>query len=146
MTIRLSSGLRDAVVSSRGVGAALAGGHLLIYAGPQPADASSPPTGALLARVTQDGAAVPGLGGLKLKLGSGFGEIVNDGAWVLRGVSDGTPGWWRFVGAATDTGAHSNLLYRLDGTVAECVTGMPESIASDMNLLVAGFLLSIPNN
>lgn len=146
MTIRLSPGLRDAVVSSHGVGAALAGGHILIYTGPQPADASKPPTGTLLARVTQAGAAAPGLGGLKLKLGSGFGEIINDGAWVLRGVADGVPGWWRFVGAATDSGAQSNLLYRLDGAVAECVTDMPASITNNMELPVAGFLLSLPSN
>ena len=144
MTIRLSSGLRDAVVTSYGLGAMLLGGHLQIYSGEQPASADMAPSGNLLALVTQGGQPIA-TGGLRLTYGPKAGELINDGAWVLKGVANGTPGWWRFVGAHPDDGAQSTYFARLDGAVGDSVQDMPALIASTTVLPVGGFLLSLPS-
>lgn len=145
MTIRLSSGLRDAVISNFGLGAMLYGGHIQVYSGPQPSSPDLPHPGTLLARITQDGAAVPGAGGLLLQLGTYPGELRNNGPWVLKGIASGTPGSWRFVGAPADAGQLSATLARLDGAVGESVQDMPPFITPATNLTLAGFLLTLPN-
>ena len=145
MTIRLSSGLRDAVISNYGLGAMLFRGHIQIYTGEQPASADMPPSGTLLATVTQDGKAAPGDGGLQMKLGPTAGDLVHSGAWVLKGVASGVPGWWRMVGPHADAGELSTFFARLDGSVPEGVQDMPPLITAAMVMPVAGFLLSFPN-
>ena len=145
MTIRLSSGLRDAVISNYGLGAMLIGGHIQVYAGPQPTSADLPPTGTLLARVTTNGWPAHGAGGLQLTLGPNAGELVGVGDWVLQGVASGTPGWWRFVGAAADDGTPSTFLARLDGDASESVMYLPATITPATHLTLADFLLSLPN-
>lgn len=145
MTIRLSSGLRDAVITNYGLGAMLFGGHIQVYSGPQPDSADMAPSGALLALVTQDGSPAATTGGLKLTYGPKAGELINDGAWVLEGVASGTPGWWRFVGPHPDDGAHSAYFARLDGAVNDSVQDMPALIADMTVLPVGGFLLSLPS-
>lgn len=144
MTIRLSSGLRDAVVTNYGLGAMLFGGHLQIYSGEQPASADMAPSGTLLALVTQDGKPTTA-GGLKLTYGPKVGELINDGAWVLKGVASGAPGWWRFVGAHPDDGTQSAYFARLDGAVGDSVQDMPALIADTTVLPIGGFLLSLPS-
>lgn len=139
MTIRLSSGLRDAVISNYGLGATLFGGRIQIYSGTQPLFADLPPTGVLLATVTQ-------AGGLQLQLGPRAGDIVNAGEWTLTGLADGTPGWWRFVGPGADDGTESAALPRLDGVVADSVQDMPLTISTSTSIPLAGFILSLPDN
>lgn len=143
MTIRLSSGLRDAVVTNYGLGAMLFGGHIQIYTGEQPASPDMPPPGTLLGTVTQDGKPVA-TGGLKLTYGPKVGELINDGVWVLKGIASGAPGWWRFVGAHPDDGAQSAYFARLDGAVGDSVQDMPALIADTTALPIGGFLLSLP--
>lgn len=145
MTIRLSSGLRDAVISNWGLGAAMSGGHIQIYTGTQPASADQPPTGTLLARITQDGVPAPGAGGLKMQLGTNAGDLANLGAWVMRGLADGAPGWWRFVAEPADAGQITTELCRIDGAVGESVQGMPSLITPATNLPLAGFIFSLSN-
>lgn len=146
MTIRLSSGMRDAVVSNYGIGAVLFGGHIQVFTGPQPASADMPPSGTLLARITQDGADAPGAGGLRLQLGVNAGELCSDGAWVIKGVASGIPGWWRFVGADPDDGQLSTSVYRMDGTVAEATQDMPTLVSLSTATPLAGFTLTFPND
>ena len=38
--------------------------------------------------------------------------------WSGVGIADGTAGWFRFYGAATDAGGISTTLPRLDGRIA----------------------------
>lgn len=52
MTVRLSTGLRNKLVSSTGFAACFAGGVIDVYSGTQPATADSPSTGTLLGRVS----------------------------------------------------------------------------------------------
>ena len=52
MTLRLSSGLRNALLNGGSLKQALSGGKLKIYSGSQPATADAAPTGTLLATIT----------------------------------------------------------------------------------------------
>lgn len=148
MTIRMSSGLRTAVVTNYGVGIMMQYGHILIFSGAQPASADDAPPGTLVARVTQNGlpAPVPGsdAGGLQLKAGARTGELANLGEWVLKGVAPGTPGWWRFVALDIDPGQQSTTACRIDGAVGESLLSIPPSITAATTLVVEGFSLRFP--
>lgn len=148
MTIRLSSGLRDSIVSNYGLGAMMYKGHIQVYSGAQPASADMPPTGTLLAFVTQDGLPIPvpgdDVGGLMLQLGANAGELVNDGSWVMKGVASGTPGWWRFVAAPIDAGMLSVTACRIDGAVGDSIAPALGPVTPATSETLAGFLLTLP--
>lgn len=118
MTLRLSSGLRDAIATNYGLGRLLNKGYIEVYSGEQPEFADLPPSGELLARITQDGLPPPDdandAGGLQLQLGASPGDLVNKGAWVMKGVATGSPGWWRFR-TKNDAGDSTQSSYRMDG-------------------------------
>ena len=141
----MSSGLRDAVITNYGVGMAMNHGHIQIYSGEQPATPDLQSQGRLLAFVTQDGLPVPipgdEAGGLQLRHGR-TGEIVNQGTWVLKGVADGVPGWWRFVELQIDPDTNSTTAFRIDGSVGDSLFGVPESISATDVIPVASFSLS----
>lgn len=58
MTVRLSTGLRNAIVGSFGFNGALSRGYIGIYTGSQPATADSAATGTLLGKVTSSSGAL----------------------------------------------------------------------------------------
>lgn len=148
MTVRISSGLRDAVVTNYGLGIMMQYGHIQVFAGTQPASPDEPPSGALLAQITQDGLPIPvpgdDAGGLML-VGGAVGEVVNLGNWIIKGVADGTAGWWRFVAGNIDPGGYSTTACRVDGTVTECITDMPTTITSVLTLPMSKFSLTLPH-
>ena len=147
MTLRISSGLRDAVVTNYGLGQMMQLGFIQVFSGGQPVTPDEPPNGALLAQITQGGLPIPipgdSAGGLQL-IGGGVGEIVNYGDWTITGVSGGTPGWWRFVAGNIDPGGYSTTACRIDGTVADCITGLPEIITGSTMIPMSSFSLIIP--
>ena len=149
MTIRLSSGLRDAVITNYGLGRSLQLGHIRFYTGNQPASADAAATGALVGVVTASGLPVPtgqdSNAGLRFALGRGAGTLTSLGDWVVRVMAPTPPGWWRFVGAHPDDGAQSTYFARLDGAAGDSVQDMPALIASTTVLPVGGFLLSLPS-
>lgn len=143
MTIRLSTGLRNALAGTQGFAGALANGVIDLYTGPQPVDANSPATGTLLATVSTNGAAfTPGnsTGGLNFAAAAN-GMVTKNGTWAFSAVASGTVGWFRFRGNAADNGLISTTLPRMDGSVA--------TSGADMNLsnmsLVVGPLNTIDN-
>ncbi|ABM32299.1 hypothetical protein QRO11_15330 [Paracidovorax citrulli] len=148
MTIRLSSGLRRAIVTNYGLGSMLQYGHIRIYSGSQPRTADEAPPGVLLAIVSADGVTpVPGTptGGLGVAGGDDPGALVKAGNWVIRGVANGIPGWWRFVGGAErDPDTFSDYFPRMDGAVGESLLLGMDSITTDTNRAVALFNLVLP--
>lgn len=149
MTIRLSSGLRDAVVTNYGLGAMLFRGYIQVYSGDQPDSADMPPAGTLLASITQGGLPIPvpgnDAGGLLLQLGAYAGEIINDGTWTLKGVATGTPGWWRFIATPLDAGLLSSTACRMDGAATDSISPAIGQITSATRLELDGFLLTLPH-
>ena len=148
MTVRLSSGLRTAIVTNYGLGAVMQYGHIRIYTGTQPDSADLPPTGSLLAVVCADGITpVPSTttGGLELAGGVAPGSLVLGGNWIIKGRSSGVPGWWRFVGCELDTDLPTSYFPRIDGVLGESLVLGFNDITPATNVAVAGFTLILPH-
>lgn len=148
MTLRLSSGLRDAVITNHGLGSLINGGYIQVFSGEQPETADMPPTGTLLATITQEGLPIPipgsDEGGLMVQLGPAVGELVSLGTWRLRGLAAGDPGWWRFVGSGPDNGAYSSTLCRIDGAATDSIVPALAPITAATDIAMGGFSLSFP--
>lgn len=101
--------------------AALQNGCILIYGGDKPLQASEPPGGPLLGRITRNGGAwTPGspVNGLIWQDRGGIIAKPQDHVWILKGVATGEARWFRIVGNTADDGGFSDSLIRLDGTIA----------------------------
>lgn len=148
MPIRLSSGLRDAMVGQYGLTAMLQYGHIRLYGGAsQPASADEPPAGILLGRVSTDGLTpTPGsaTGGLVL-WPDGPGRLKDTGDWLLRATANGVPTWWRFVWNAVDNGEFSDTMPRIDGAVGESLLLPTIAVTAGMTLPIKAFSLTFPN-
>jgi hypothetical protein len=136
--IKLSTGLRAAMLSDYGMRAMMYKGRILVYSGTQPADADDAPIGTLLGMVTQDGLpAVPGddAGGLLLTTPPGIPTLLtHEGNWVFKGTASGSPGWWRFVWNLNDTGAESPFFPRIDGSVSDTVINFPSAVTASTEI------------
>ena len=131
--IRMSTGLRAALIWDSGFRSLMWRGVIEIYSGEQPISPDLAPTGTRLARITDEGDPwVTGqeLGGLRTTEGPNTISLVNDGNWVLNGVATGTPGWWRYVWNSGDTNENSNFYPRLDGAVSDSIINLPTVITS----------------
>lgn len=123
MTIKASTGLRDAMLGTIGFNAAFANGILEIYSGAQPASADAAPTGTLLAQITLDGGAFSHgtpTNGLNWDTPAN-GSVSKPGAdtWSGVGIAEGTAGWARFKGNPADNDGTSTTLARCDFSVGK---------------------------
>lgn len=121
MTIQLSSGLRDKMLTSTGMKTAFANGVMYIYSGTQPVNADAAVSGTLLLKVTlSSGAFVFGTSTNGINLAtSSLGVIAKEVAevWSGVGIAAGTAGWFRLMGNPSDALGSSTTLARLDGSV-----------------------------
>jgi hypothetical protein len=117
MTTKASTGLRNHMLATGSLKAALDGGFLELYQGPEPATADAPIDPAqhkLLVRIYSDGTSA----GLTLSSTAADGFIEKSTqTWSGTNIDTGTVQFFRFVGPS-DSGALSTTLARLQGTVA----------------------------
>jgi len=138
MTVRLSTGLRQALAGSTGYAAVFSTGVIDIYSGSQPATADAAATGTLLGTVTlSSGAFTPGSAVNGLTFSTAAGVTSKSGIWSFNGIAIGTAGWFRQRANAADAGGVSTALPRLDGSVA--VSG------ADLNLSNISITVGAPN-
>jgi hypothetical protein len=141
MTVRISTGLRNAIAGSTGFSAALLHGVIDIYSGPQPLTADSAAAGVLLGQVSVDaGAFTPGSPTNGLTFDAPAAGTISKAAaenWKFTGLANGTAGWFRFKGNATDNDLASTTLVRMDGTCG--TTG------ADLNLSNLSIVTGSPN-
>lgn len=145
MSIRLSAGLKSAVLTDYGLGAMMNYGVIEVYTGTQPVSASLAPTGTLLARITLNGDTfVPGTtaGALTLAL-SPDGTLVSDGVWRMKGVDSGPAGWWRWKGNAADNDQDSFYYPRVDGAEGESLQLVTKTITPATNEVITNFEVNI---
>jgi hypothetical protein len=118
-------------------------GVLKIYSGSQPASPDNAPSGTLLLQITvASGVFVAGAFDNGLEFGAAAaGAIAKAAGETWSGVAtvSGTAGWFRFCGNATDAGAVSTALPRIDGSVG--VSGADLNMAS--TAIVSGSTYSI---
>lgn len=121
MPLNLSDGLATALVGPVAFDDVFRDGAILVYGGAaQPATASSPRVGTLLARITNGGGAWTHgspTNGLRFVRAGRF--VIPDPAqdWRIRGIANGTARWFRLVANPFDGGEASLSLPRVDGTV-----------------------------
>lgn len=143
MTLRLSTGLRNAMANS--VATALRFGEIDIYSGAQPASPDSPATGTLLGTVT---IGTLGAAGTGLEFTAASGGVINkSGTWQFTGLANGTAGYFRFRGDAADANGTSTTLVRMDGSIgtAGAVMNMSSTtIATGAVTTIDQFSLTIP--
>lgn len=108
------------------------------------------------ATTTTLGTLVDMAGGVNAANGLRFGDsssgaLVKDSAqtWSGVGVADGTAGWFRFEGSATDSGAadSSGVYIRLDGNIATSGANLNLSsttIATGATQTISSFTLTMP--
>lgn len=117
MTTKASTGLRNHMLATGSLKAALDGGFLELYQGPEPATADAAIDTAqhkLLVRIYSDGTSA----GLTLSPTAADGFIEKSTqTWSGTNIDTGTVQFFRFVGPS-DSGALSTTLARLQGTVA----------------------------
>lgn len=129
MTLKISTGLRTAMMGTSGFAEVFANGIIEIYTGAQPATADAATTGTLLGTVTLEGGAfTPGTAtnGLTWATPANGAVTKSTDLWQFIGVATGTAGWFRLKGNALDNNALSTTLPRLDGSIG--------SSGADMNL------------
>lgn len=116
MSLKISTGLANALVATAGLAAALAGAHLYIYAGTEPAnaDASLPGDAVLLCDVSGPSAAALAWGATPVD-----GVLSKDAAQAWSGVNaaTGTATFFR-IALPADTGTSSSTAVRIQGRVA----------------------------
>lgn len=147
--IRMSTGLRGALIWDSGFRSLMWRGVIEIYSGEQPATADLAPTGTYLGRITENGSVwTPGqtLGGLRLRSGETATALEQDGNWVLKGVATGTPGWWRYIYNAGDSNANSGFYPRLDGNISESVANLPTTMTAATEIAGITFAFHILGN
>ena len=123
MTVRLSDGLRTAMLETGSLESALALGFIFIHTGAQPAAANNAATGTLLVTIAvSDGAT-----GLSFDAIATAGVLAKAVAetWSGTAAATGTAGWFRFnelitdkAGTTTAMAALSTTAQRLDGSIA----------------------------
>lgn len=136
MSIKVSTGLRNAVLATSSLKSALSNGVLRIYAGAEPGSADAAVNGAtLLCEIFSDGTAA----GINLANAAENGSISKapGEAWSGSHIANGTATWFRHVTLADD-GTASTAAMRIQGSVG--VSG------ADLNLSSVAFTESTPQN
>jgi len=145
MTIRVSSGLRSALLGDYGLAAMMDYGVIEIRSGTQPDTASLAPTGTVLGYVTQNGLSfAPGTvtGGLRVGLApdNSLGLV---GEWRLKGVATGDVGWWRWKWNSFDDDSDSFYYPRMDGAYGESLILAVGTITPATNVVITEFSVNI---
>jgi len=114
MALRLSTGLRNTLLSTKSFLSVFVDSFIEIYTGTQPTSPDDVPTGTLLCRFYSDAASL----GLEFSAAvSGVLGKKSAETWSGTGIATGTAGWFRLK-AAGDTGAISTTECRMDGACA----------------------------
>jgi len=126
-------------------------GVLKIYSGSQPALGDTAYSGTLLCTITESsGAFTPGSEANGLEFGdeaSGYVEKCTDETWSGAASATGTAGWFRFYANATDAGALSTTLPRIDGSIGTSGADLNMSstaITSGATYTIDSFKLTLP--
>lgn len=123
--MRLSTGLRNYLLSGGSLRSALNGGVIRIYTGPMPAtpDDATPAGASMICEVTAES----GPNGLSFEAAAAGGRLQKDPAEVWSGAAtaDAQAAWFRFV-PDSDSGAASDTALRIQGTVS--------NVGADLNM------------
>ena len=145
MSIKLSTGLRAAMLATGSLKSQLDGGEIRIYSGPEPTSAAAAITGSnvLLCKIKTDVN-----GGLTLSDTAPGGTITKNPSEVWQGtvLADGVATFFRFTPAADDDTASSSFA-RVQGAVGNAGSDMylsSTSLVTGAVQRLEAFALSLP--
>jgi len=148
MSVRLSSGFRNALCAASCLVDLMDGGVIYLYGGAMPETPDNPPGTTLLAHVTTDGAAfTPGYDIIPAGLRISWihpGAIIMNGNWMITGVANGTVTWFRWCWRAEDTEEESQYFPRLDGSINDVLRMSNPIMTSSRTTSVENFILQLP--
>lgn len=119
MTVRLSTGLRNALLGQDGMSKIFNGGVIELRSGTQPVSADAAATGTLLGVLTVNGQAwIAGNPANGLVFAAPAAGVLskNSDHWMMFGLAVGNIGWFRLITNDGDDGAASSTLCRIDGS------------------------------
>ena len=125
MAIRLSTGLRNALLGSADFRSTFNLSRINIYSGTQPTTADAAATGTLLLTITVDG------GATGLTFDAPVDGVISKAAaesWQGTTLANGTAGYFRLYAAGDDPAILSTTNERVDGSIA--VSGGDMNISS----------------
>lgn len=151
MALRLSTGMREKLLSTLTIKELLDGGYMDIFTGSQPATADAVETGTKLVRLssTSGSASTDGL-----RFGTALGGVIPLTVPAWSGVVNpaGVAGWFRFYGTGSTSGVAGSTgtngtAIRLDGNVG--VSGADlnlthTSLSLDSTLTIKTFSITQP--
>ena len=146
MTIKTSTGLRNAMLASAPFRVAMNLGNMKIYAGVAPgdADAAIPVGTVLLCTITNNATGT----GLTFEADASAGVIVKTASEIWKGVNlaTGAAAFYRLVGAS-DNAASSTTQPRVQGTVATAGADLnlsSVSLTAGANQTIDFFSMALP--
>lgn len=151
MALRVSTGLRNAMMATGSLQDTMVNGILCIYSGTQPASADDAESGTLLCKVTVSsgaftaGAATNGIN-MATSAASGLLPKSTSEVWSGVNVATGTAGYYRFYANDFTTGA-STTAARVDGAVSTSGAQLNMSstaLVSGATLTLDSFTLTLP--
>lgn len=142
--VKISTGLASALLGDYGLSRMMNRGVIDIYSGSPPEYAHFAPPGTWLGRITTNGLVfVPGnpTNGLVLDR-SERGVLKDSGDWVLKGVANGTAGWWRWKWYQNDPNTTDPYYPRVDGAVGDSLFLNTTTITPSTSVPIDRFYLT----
>lgn len=152
MTVKLSTGLVTLLAGSTGLSSAFANGVMYVYSGSQPVNADAAVTGTLLGIVTKDAGAFSfgsSTNGLTWATAADGVASKSTDNWKFVGLANGTAGWARLMGNATDSLGASTTLPRLDmeiGTSGAAMSLSNISISTGVPVTIDTCAITFPKS
>lgn len=146
MALRLSTGIRQALLGTADFQAEFTLSFINIYTGSQPSDADAAATGTLLATIYSDGASI-GLG-FDAPAAGVISKAVAE-TWSGTSVAEGTAGYFRLYEATDNPATLSTTNSRIDGNIATSGANMNMSntfIANGAVQTVSTFAITMPGS
>lgn len=151
MALRLSTGLRNAMMATGSLQDTMVNGILCIYSGTQPTSADDGEGSTLLCKVTvASGAFTAGTAtnGINMATAATAGTLPKSTSEVWSGVNavTGTAGWYRFYANDYTTGA-STTACRIDGAISTSGSQLNMSstaLTAQATLTLDSFSLTLP--
>lgn len=146
--VQLSTGLRNALATSYGLGLMMDGGALYLYQDPKPLTPDDAPGQTPLGIVTTEGRVFvhnddTQQAGLRVRFVAP-GGLTHAGNWWLKGLRRGRATWFRWCWAGPEDFGHSAYYPRVDGAVGD-VLALPDPLITEATYqLLDSFLIVVP--
>ena len=143
--LNFSTGLRNQMVNSSGLGSLMNSGAIYVYSGTIPSSPDNAPNGTWLATITTEGRTYhpsdDSIGaGLRLQLHPP-GGLIKVGVWRLVGKASGTATWFRWCSRGYDNFGFSETRCRIDGTVGDTLQLTETAMTASTRIEIESFLL-----